>query len=171
MKTKFLTILLAILIFGLQNIAAQTETQIAKIRAEVAVINKNVAKYKKTTKNVDGISLEGTEAKFYSLGANLKKTTAKIYGESFNATAEIYYKDNTPIFIYEKLNKYDKPIGDGNTYPKVVSVEQKRIYYVDGQIIKILVGKKEIKSTDEKFEELKKEFLDFSNTLLEAFKN
>ena len=168
MKTKFFTILLAILIFGLQNVSAQTEMQIAKIRVSVAAINKNAAKYKKAVKNVDGISLEGTEATFYSLGADLKKTTTKIYGEMYNATAEIYYRGNVPIFVYQKLNKYDKPL---NLSPKIAKVEETRVYYVDGQIVKILVGKKEVKSTDEKFEELKKEFSAFSDDLFKAFKN
>ena len=168
MKTKFFTILLTILIFGLQNVSAQTEIQITKIRVSVATINKSAAKYKKSVKNVEGISLEGTEATFYSLGADLKKTTAKIYGEMYNATAEIYYRSNVPIFIYQKLNKYNKPF---NLSPKVASVEETRVYYVDGQIIRILVGKKEVKSTNEKFEELKKEFSAFSDDLFKAFKN
>ena len=35
----------------------QTEKEIAKIRAEVAAINKGVSKYAKTTKNVEDVSL------------------------------------------------------------------------------------------------------------------
>lgn len=169
MKTKFLLILLVTLIFGLQIISAQenTENQIVRIRTEVAAINKNAGKYKKMRKSVEGISLEGTKAVFYSSGGALKKTTAELYGEMFKATAQIYYDGNMPIFIYQKMNKYDKPF---NLSPKVSSTEEIRIYYANEQIIRILVGKKEIKSGDEKFEELKKEFQGFSDELLKAFK-
>lgn len=169
MKIKFLTIIFAVLIFGFQNAFAQTESQIAKIRAEVAAINKNIAKYKRTKKDIEGISLEGTQATFYSSSGKLKKTMAKMYGESYNAVAEIYYAGDAPIFIYEKLNKYNQPIGTTKTL-KVASVEETRIYYVDGQIVRMLVGKKQIKPTDEKFAETSKEYSGISEALFEAFK-
>ena len=165
---KFNILKIAVLLLFAQTVFGQTTKQITQIRGEVATINKNAAKYKKVVKNVEGISLEGTEATFYSLSGDLKKATAKIYGEMFRATAEIYYKNNVPIFIYQKLNKYNKPF---NLSPKTTRVEQTRVYYVDGQIIKILVGKKEIKSTDEQYEELKKEFDGFGDDLFKAFKN
>jgi hypothetical protein len=166
MKIKLL-ILIIVLCLGFQTVSAQTEKQVTAIRAEVAGINKNVTKYKKTTKSVEGISLEGTEGIFYSSGADLKKVTAKIYGEMYRATAEIYYKNNVPIFVYQKLSKYDKPF---NLSPKIARVEQMRVYYVDGQIIRILVGKKEIKPTDEQFEDRKKEFDGFGDEFFKAFK-
>lgn len=169
MKIRILPIVLVILFLGLQEISAQAEMQVKKIRADVAAINKNIAGYKQTKKDVEEISLEGTEAVFYSSGADLKKTTARIYGESFNAVTEIYYNADMPIFIYEKLNKYDKPIGASKS-PKIGNSEEKRIYMVDRQIVKILVGKKEIKPTDERFEELKKSFSDLSDKLFAAFK-
>ena len=101
-KLKIFFPLILVFIFGVSAFA-QTEAQVTKIRAAVTAINKNAAKYKKTTKSVEGISLEGTEATFFSSGAALKKTTAKVYGEMFNATVEIYYDGNMPIFIYQKL--------------------------------------------------------------------
>ena len=165
---KFNILKITVLLLFVQTGFGQITKQITQIRGEVATINKNAAKYKKAVKNVDGISLEGTEATFYSLSGDLKKSAAKIYGEMYNATAEIYYQSNVPIFIYQKLNKYNKPF---NLSPKVASVEETRVYYVDGQIVKILVGKKEVKSTDEKFEELKKEFSSFADDLFKAFKN
>lgn len=166
MKIRVFIILFAALIFGLQDVSAQTAAQIAKIRAKVSVINKNMAKYKMVKRDVEGISLEGAEAKFYSSGAALKKTTVKIYGETYNAVAEIYYEDSKPIFIYEKRNKYDKPF---NLSPKVISVEETRTYYVDKQIVRMLIGKKEIKASNEMFEEKKKEFSDLADKLFAAF--
>jgi hypothetical protein len=170
MKTIALAIPFIAIILGFQNAFAQTEPQISKIRARVAAINKNIGKYKKTVRDVDEISLEGTQATFYSAGSDLQKTTAKIYGESYNAVAEIYYEKNIPIFIYEKLNKYDRTIGETNA-PKIVSVEETRIYYVEGRIVKMLAGKRAIKPADEKFEETSREFSEIAKKLFEAFKN
>ena len=56
---------------------AQTEKEVVKIRAEVAAINKGAAKYQKKTKNIEDISLEGTEATYFTAGANLKKSPRK----------------------------------------------------------------------------------------------
>ena len=49
---------------------AQTEKEVVKIRAEVAAINKGAAKYTKTIKDVEDISLEGAEATYYHSAGN-----------------------------------------------------------------------------------------------------
>ena len=90
-----------------------------KIRAEVAAINKGAAKYTKTTKDVEDISLEGTEATYFSSAGNLRKITAKMYGETYNATGEFYYRDGELIFAFLKHNQYDTQIGLDKP-PKVV---------------------------------------------------
>ena len=143
---------------------AQTESEIIKIRAEVALINKGAPKFTKTTKTVEDISLEGTEATYYHLAKNLKKITAEMFGETFNATGEFYYRDGKLIFAYLKRNKYDTQIGL-NTPPKVVSVEEQRFYFADGELIRLLVGKKELKSASKKFSELKDEITSISDKL------
>jgi prefoldin subunit 5 len=60
MKKIFLPAAL-ILVFG-SSVFAQTDKQISIIRDPVAAINKAATKSKKTKKNVENISLEGTEA-------------------------------------------------------------------------------------------------------------
>lgn len=165
---KNLFVLVFIVVFAGLTVFSQSKDEIAKIRAEVNLINKNLKNYARTTKDVEGISLEGTEAKFYTSGKGLKKIEAKIYGESYNATAEIYYSGDTPIFIYQKFNKYDVPIG-ASSAPKIVSTEETRAYYVDKRIVRLLSGKNEVKPSNEKFEEMKKDFEDFSNKLFAAY--
>ncbi len=92
MKLKLLILTIATFI-GVQTIFAQSvERQIIAIRAEVTAINKNAKSYKKTTKDVEGVSLEGTEATYFVSGKGLRKITAKIYGESFRAILELYYR-------------------------------------------------------------------------------
>lgn len=169
MRRKILLFLVLICGFSQLTVFAQNEKEVAKIRAEVNLINKNLESYTRKTKNIEGLSLEGAEAVFYTSGTGLKKIMVKMYGESYNATAEIYYNGNVPIFIYQKFNKYDLPIGATKS-PKIVNVEETRVYYTNERIVRILVGKEKIKSMDEKFEDLKKNFDDFSEKLFKAFR-
>ncbi len=143
---------------------AQTEKQIAAIRAEVNAINKGAAKYKKTTKNVEDISLEGTEATYFHSGKNLKKITAKMYGETYNATGEFYYQNGELIFAFVKRNQYDTQIGM-DTPPKVVRSEEQRFYFAGGELIRLLLEKKELKAGNGKYTELKEEIKNISGKL------
>jgi len=143
---------------------AQTEKEIIKVRGEVAVINKGAPKYTKTTKNVEDISLEGTEATYYSAAGDVRKITAKIYGESYNAAGEFYYLGGTLIFAYLKHNQYDAPIGTGKS-PKVARTEERRFYFADGELIRLLIGKKILKSGDERHSRLKDEIIGISSKL------
>jgi len=184
MKRSFISILIGknicapfsavLLLFAFVNsAAAQTyEAYVAKriteIRAEVNAINKNAAKYTKKTKDVEGVSLEGTEATYYFSGKHLQKITAQIYGETYNATAELYYKNGELLFAFVKRNEYDTQVGVG-TPPKVVRTEEQRFYFrSDGELIRLLVGGKELKRGDEKYSELKDEIISLSRKLKDS---
>ena len=147
--------------------SAQTEKDIVKIRAEVVAINKGAAKYTKTTKDVEDISLEGTEATYFRSAGNLRKITAKMYGETYNSTSEFYYRSGELIFVFLKRNQYDTQIGL-DTPPKVASIEEQRFYFAGGKLIRLLVGKKELKSGDEKYSELKDEILSIAGKLKDS---
>ena len=167
MKTKLLILTIATFI-GIQTVFAQSvEKQIVAIRAEVTAINKNAKSYKKTTKDVEGVSLEGTEATYFVSGKGLKKITAKIYGESYNATAEYYFQGEDLIFVYEKMNKYNGTVGMSNL--KVVKVEESRMYFSDGKMIRHLLGKKQIKAGSTEFDEKAYSTMEISDTLKRAF--
>ncbi len=135
-------------------ISAQTAKDVARIRGQVATINKESAKYKKVTKDVDGISLEGAEATYYRSRGTIKKIAVKMFGETYNATGEFYYVDKNLVFAYVKENRYDTQIGLGKPV-KVVSSEDRRFYFIEGEIVRMLVGKKELKPGDERYTELK----------------
>ena len=163
-------LLLAISIIALFAGAAlaQVEKQVAGIRAEVAAINKAAKGYKKKSKDVDGLSLEGAAATYFTSGKGLKKITAKLYGETYNASAEIYYQGEEVIFIYWKMNKYDTQIGM-TPPPKVIRVEEERYYFAGGELIRLLKGKKEIKPADEEYTEMKAGILELEKGLKEAY--
>lgn len=170
MKRNFLLIT-AIFILSSQIVFAQTEKQITSIRTKVAAINKGAKSYTKKTKDVDDISLEGTEAAFYSSRLSLKKVTSKMYGETYNATGEFYYDKGKLIFAFIKHNQYDTQIGMEKA-PKVVKVEERRFYFDDdGNLILLLLGKKELSESDEKYEELKQSAVEIGGKFLESFRN
>lgn len=151
-----------------QTYQAFVQKRVGQIRVEVAAIEKGASKYTKTTKDVEGISLEGTEATYFYSGKDLKKITAKMYGETYNATAELYYQNGELLFAFVKRNQYDTQIGLEKP-PKVVRTEEQRFYFrSDGELIRLLVGKKELKSGDEKYDELKDEIISISSKLKDS---
>ena len=91
-----------------------------------------------------------------------------MFGESYNAAGDFYYQGEELIFAYLKFNRYDTQIGLDKPV-KVVSIEEKRLYFAGGDLIKLLIGKKQIKSTDEIFTESKKEIIEISGKLKAAY--
>lgn len=165
MKTKLLILIIATFIAAQTVFAQSVEKQVSTIRAEVTAINKNAKSYTKKTKDVADISLEGTEATFFTSGRGLHKITAKMYGETFQATGEYYFQGEELIFAYEKMSRYNGQIGMSKPV-KVVKVEEKRLYFSNGKLIKLLVGKISVKSGSQQWEESEKDTLD----LIETFK-
>ena len=169
MRKSFLIIGFAILFSAFGNsVFAQTEKQIRQIRADVKLINKNAAKYTKKTKDVEGIALEGTEADYFVSGKGLKKITAKMFGETYNASVEIYFSGEEMIFAFLKENRYDTQIGM-NPPPKVVRSEEKRFYFSGGDLIRLLAGKKELKPADKNYQESKAQIEDIAEKLKAAY--
>lgn len=169
MRKNIATVLFLILISaGQLSVRAQSEPSLATIRREVSVINKNLKTYSKKTKDVEGVSLEGTRATYYTAGGSIKKINASVYGESFRAAAEIYYRGGKLIFIYYKLSRYDVPLGAGRA-PKIVRTEQWRVYYANNEIIKMLLGTKELAAESELFQEIKQQTASAADALLAAY--
>lgn len=168
MKTKLLILIIATFIATQTVFTQSVEKQVSAIRAEVAAINKNAKGYTKKTKDVADISLEGTEATFFTSGRGLHKITAKMYGETFQATGEYYFQGEELIFAYEKMSRYNGQIGMSKPV-KVVKVEEKRLYFSNGKLIKLLVGKISVKSGSQQWEESEKDTLDLVKTFKDAF--
>lgn len=169
MRNKFLSV--AVIIFTVSVAFAQkSEKQIAAIRTEVKRINKNASSYNRKTESIEGISLEGTEATYYSSGKSLKKISAKIYGETYRATAELFYRDEQLIFAFQRVEKYDTQIAV-DPPPKVVKIEEIRSYFANGKMIGFLQGKKVIKPGNAAFKKEEKDTVEFSDKLKAVFWN
>lgn len=118
-----------IIYFTAQNIFSESvEKQIKAIRSETKLINKSETSYKKTVKDIEGVSLEGTVATYFKSGKESRKIVAKSYGETFNSVTEFYFHREELIFVYRKFNRYDTQIGM-NPPPKVVTIKETRFYF------------------------------------------
>jgi len=163
-KLFFLTLLFSASASG---IIGQTEKQIAAIRADVKLIDKSSSKYSKKEKDVDDISLEGARATYFLSGKGLKKIVAKIYGETFRATAEIYYSGEEMIFAFQRLEKYDTHIAM-NPPPKVVKVIESRVYFSGGKAIRVIEDKTTRAPGDSEFRAAEEAINDLSSKLKAA---
>lgn len=168
-KVSFISFILLVFFASFQiTLAQKTADGTAAIRSEVAAINKNLGKYAKQTKTVNDVSLEGAEAVFYSSGKVLRKIHADITGETYKAAADLYYKDAELIFAYYRLNRYDTQIGLDKP-PKVVKTEERRLYFANGKLAKLVVGKTAVKSGSRQFNESKAEIAELSGKLRAGF--
>lgn len=161
-------VLAAFVVSGTLRAEAQIEKQIASIRSEVNLINKNAPKYDKKVKNIDGLSTEGSEVTYFISGRGLKKVVAKVYGETFRATTELYYSGEEPIFVFRRIERYDTQIGM-TPPPKVIRVDETRLYRSGEKSIRILSGKTQLKAGDVKFTEAEYELIELSDMLKAAF--
>jgi hypothetical protein len=165
------SMLLSAALLGLGVFALQAEDAGLKpgIRAAVAEINAKLPKYAQETRVVEGLSLEGAEAVYFSEGGALTKVSAKLYGETYNAIAEIYYQGGVIAFAYQKFNRYDTQIGM-EPPPKVVSSEEKRFYFSSGKLAALRIGQQDIGQSDAQWQEAQEEIAEIAGKLESEFR-
>jgi hypothetical protein len=56
------------------------------------------------------LTTEGGEAIFYNWNGELKKVKTTEYGETFQKHSKYYLKNDSLLFVYEKVIKYNRPI-------------------------------------------------------------
>ena len=152
------------------SVCAQAAKRIDSIRAEVGLINKSADKYRKKTKTLDDISLEGTEAAYFTSASGLRKITAKIYGETYRATAEFFFSSGELIFAYQKLDRYDTHIAM-NPPPKVVRTIETRVYFAGVKAVRVLDGNTEVSSSAPGFAEAEGDMKELAEKLKNAYLN
>ena len=168
-RVSWLSAFVVMVFASVVSVSGQDDKSITEVRGKVAAINKNAARYTRTKRDVFDLSTEGAEATYFRKGKDLKKITAKIYGETFNATVELYFENGGPIFYYLKLRRYDTQIGLAKPV-KVVRTEEERYYFAGSEMIRVMVGKEVIKKTDERYGELRDDMLKLAEGLRNADK-
>lgn len=159
----FLTLLILVLFSGL--VVAQTDKNVSAIRKAVEIINRNSSKLKQSTVKLDGISTEGAELTVFRDKTEIKKINAQIFGEMGYSMLELYYRDEKPIFIYEREFRYEKPFG------KVLKIIPTRFYFDGEKLVKMLYAKREIYTDDKEYNEMRDRIISLSKTIFDAAKN
>ena len=106
---------------------------ITYIRAVVDSVDRNVGRYRQTTHNLFGFSLEGGEVRGFYEATQLRKLTARHYGESFRMTETYYFAGGEPVFVYIVRERYSRPMSG-----RVVARGEMRFYLAGGQPIRII---------------------------------
>jgi hypothetical protein len=168
MVVRTLSVLILIMAAGTCGGRAQTASVIPEVRAEVGKINADLPTYTKRVKTALGAMLEGAEATYYHEGKDLKRVSAKIYGETYNTVLDLYYRGDALLFAYQKVNRYDTQVGM-QPPPKVVSSEEKRLYFAAGRLSALKIGQASVDQEDILWREAEEEIVEVADRLKVAF--
>jgi hypothetical protein len=104
---------------------------IARIRARFAAIERESPTYRQTSRDLRGYSLEGGQLEALFHGDELRKLTARFYGEMWRGREEYYFWADSLFFVYAVVEGYDRPLsGD------VRVTAEHRYYFHDGRLIR-----------------------------------
>jgi hypothetical protein len=105
---------------------------ITRIRAEYAAIQREAPRYRRTTHDVWNFSLEGGELRGFFRGSELRKLSARLYGETWQGIDEFYFADGEPIFIHTVQERYRGMFGEGGVQATI----EHRYYFDRGRLIR-----------------------------------
>jgi hypothetical protein len=168
MTIRVLSFIAMLLGLGVAVCPAQEAGIVPEIRAEVGRINTALPQYAKRMQSPSGLSLEGAEVTYYHEGDSLRKISAKLYGERYNAVADLYYKGDALLFAYQKLNRYDTQVGM-QPPPKVASSQEKRLYFSGGALAVLKIDQATIDEGDVQWTEAEMEIVELSDQIRAGF--
>lgn len=165
MKTHFLYLLLCLLcLSGITH----AQSSLIFIRNEVRNIDEKLSTYVRSTRELEGLSLEGGEGTYYHSGDYLKKVDAVLHGEYGRTNSSFYYSGNELIFAYIVNTQYDATALT-NPNPKVVSRAEQRLYFSGGKMVRYQEDTKLIPKEDPMFPTTERETLSLSAEFIKAY--
>jgi len=127
---------------------AQPDGRVSLIRQRYNNINRKLATYRIVKKNGIEIDSEsGGKMKAYLAGQQVRKIVFWLTSESSRWQMEYYYWDGNLIFAYHRKVQMNMET------MRPESSEERRMYFDDGKLIKLLVDKADVSLTDAKFDE------------------
>jgi len=110
---------------------------IEDIKKEYAAIQSHEKSYTKTTKELMGISAEGTQATIYKdQYQELKILQLAIYGEMGNSIETYYFYHNQLFFLYKAIYRYNAPIYAPQHNETKTKVSKERYYWIDSKMVR-----------------------------------
>ena len=161
-------LLLAVPLFV--SIISAKVTTIENITREYSNIHANDNSYKTKTIITEGISAEGTDAKYFYDKNRLKLIKVDILGEMGKEEQEYYFDNGRVFFIYIKEISYNAPMYVKEFNEKLSKTKTKRLYFLSGHLAKLLVNGKEVVKNSVSFKQEEKKSLHFVKMLLHTVK-
>jgi len=104
---------------------------IARIRAEFAAIEREAPGYRRTTHDLWDFSLEGGVLHGFYRGSELRKLTARHFGETWRGSEEYYFAGGRLIFVLVVQERYDEPLS-GNVRWRT----EHRFYFDEDRLVR-----------------------------------
>jgi len=145
-------------------------TNIEDIKGKYQQIQSKEKSYNKKVKEIDDISTEGAQATYFYDKSNLKLIKVDIYGETGKEEQEYYFDNGKVFFIYIKETSYNAPMYAKEFNSKLSKIKQKRLYFINGKLVKFLAGSKEVPKDSIAFKSEEENSLDFLKMLLKVGK-
>lgn len=105
--------------------------RIAAIRAHFDSVERELPEYRKVSRELEGFSLEGGNVEGAFDGDDLRKVTARHFGETWRGTEEYYFSGGELQFVFIVHELYDEQLSG-----KVEARTEHRLYYDDGRLIR-----------------------------------
>lgn len=140
---------------------------VGRIRAEVAAVHGAADGFQQKRVEVEDVSLEGAEAVCFSAGEELRKIAAKLYGETYHASLELFYQDRELIFAFQRTSRYRTQVGLEEP-PEVAQVEDLRLYFAGGRLFRCLRGPEALEPGSARFLELERSTLEVADAMWQA---
>lgn len=104
---------------------------IASIRQQYARIDREAPGLRQTTHDLENFSLEGGVLHGFFAGRELRKLTARLYGETWRGTEDFYFAGGRIFFIHTVVQRYDESMSG-----RVVATVDHRFYFDQGRLIR-----------------------------------
>ena len=123
-------------LFGAASVrtgASPIEDQVKAIRQQYAQIESGLAACRQVKRDLPDESAEGGELIAYFKDADLRKLSAKFFGETGKAAEEFYFSNGRLIFVLRVESRYTEPMSG-----VVKTKTEERFYFADNKLIRWL---------------------------------
>ena len=138
--------LLAIALAGSATVAGPG--LLTAIRRQVDVIDRRARRLPSTNLSLEGLSLEGGEARVWR-DKHTAKADVSLYGETGRRELLVYWANHKPLFTYERTVHYPSPLGTPRPRGATDRITQTRLYYDQGRLHSCRVGETSRPLTDD----------------------
>ena len=104
---------------------------ILRIRAHFTLIEREASTYRCRSVDLDGFSTEGGTVEACYAGRELRRLSARYFGETGRASEQYYFWNDSLEFLFGKDETYDRPLSG-----HVRSTEEERLYWDNGRLIR-----------------------------------